>query len=123
VFEFFIAARLADLVVSLRAINSRETGQKPRTNTLMHVGGDYHNIVGGDITSKQNLEYNLRYGVKQELLKSESHCLEIESCLVCLLQEVYPEISREKSAGISSGLEQHPHRLECSRESTNAELQ
>jgi mannonate dehydratase len=30
----------------------------------MHVGGDYHNIVGGDITSKQNLEYNLRHGVK-----------------------------------------------------------
>jgi hypothetical protein len=28
------------------------TGQKPRTNTLMHVGGDYHNIVGGDITSR-----------------------------------------------------------------------
>ena len=30
----------------------------------MHVGGDYHNVVGGDITSKQNLEYNLRHGVK-----------------------------------------------------------
>jgi len=31
----------------------------------MHVGGDYHNIAGGDITSKQNLEYNLRHGVKR----------------------------------------------------------
>jgi D-mannonate dehydratase len=31
---------------------------------LMHVGGDYHTIMGGDITSKQNLEYNLRHGVK-----------------------------------------------------------
>ena len=30
----------------------------------MHVGGDYHSVVGGDITSKANLEYNLRYGVK-----------------------------------------------------------
>src|SRR5260370_32807315 len=38
--------------------------QKPRENTLMHVGGDYHNIVGGDITSQQNLEYSLRHGVK-----------------------------------------------------------
>jgi hypothetical protein len=35
----------------------------------MHVGGDYHNIVGGDITSKQNLEYSLRHGVKH--LKAE----------------------------------------------------
>src|SRR6266571_2106313 len=38
--------------------------QKSRKNTLMHVGGDYHSILGGDITSKQNLEYNLRHGVK-----------------------------------------------------------
>jgi hypothetical protein len=38
--------------------------QKPRNNSLMHVAGDYHSILGGDITSKQNLEYNLRHGVK-----------------------------------------------------------
>ena len=38
--------------------------QKPRKNTLMHVGGDYHCVAGGDITSRQNLEYNLRHGVK-----------------------------------------------------------
>ena len=37
---------------------------KPMKNTLMHVGGDYHSIAGGDITSKQNLEYNLRHGAK-----------------------------------------------------------
>ena len=30
----------------------------------MDVGGDYHSVAGGDITSKQNLEYNLRHGVK-----------------------------------------------------------
>jgi mannonate dehydratase len=33
----------------------------------MHVGGDYHSIAGGrnaDMTSKANLEYNLRHGVK-----------------------------------------------------------
>jgi mannonate dehydratase len=36
----------------------------PRRNTLMHVGGDYHSVAGPGITSKENLEYNLRYGVK-----------------------------------------------------------
>ena len=46
------------------ANNSLAAEQEPLKNTLMHVGGDYHNIVGGDITSKQNLEYNLRHGVK-----------------------------------------------------------
>ena len=30
----------------------------------MHVGGDYHSVLRDDITSKQNLEYNLRHGVK-----------------------------------------------------------
>ena len=44
--------------------NSLAAAQKPRKNTLMHVGGDYHSVAGGDITSKQNLEYNLRHGVK-----------------------------------------------------------
>jgi hypothetical protein len=40
---------------------------KPRKNTLMHVGGDYHSVAGGphaDMTGKANLEYNLRHGVK-----------------------------------------------------------
>jgi len=36
----------------------------PRRNTLMHVGGDYHSVAGSGITSKENLEYNLRYGVR-----------------------------------------------------------
>jgi len=30
----------------------------------MHVGGDYHSVAGSGITSTENLEYNLRYGVK-----------------------------------------------------------
>ncbi len=30
----------------------------------MHVGGDYHSVAGSGISSKENLEYNLRYGVK-----------------------------------------------------------
>ena len=44
--------------------NSLAAEQKPQRNALMHVGGDYHIIAGDDITSKQNLEYNLRHGVK-----------------------------------------------------------
>lgn len=57
---------LVAMGVAARSIprNDLEAPQEPRKNTLMHVGGDYHNIVGGDITSKQNLEYNLRHGVK-----------------------------------------------------------
>jgi mannonate dehydratase len=35
-----------------------------RKNTLMHVGGDYHSVAGSGISSKENLEYNLRHGVK-----------------------------------------------------------
>ncbi len=38
---------------------------------------------------------NLSYRRVNQLLKSKSHCVEIESCLVCLLQEVYPEIPRK----------------------------
>ncbi|MEK7408427.1 MAG: mannonate dehydratase [Acidobacteriota bacterium] len=30
----------------------------------MHVGGDYHSVAGPGIASRENLEYNLRYGVK-----------------------------------------------------------
>ena len=36
----------------------------PKKNALMHVGGDYHGVAGAGITSQENLEYNLRYGVK-----------------------------------------------------------
>jgi mannonate dehydratase len=30
----------------------------------MHVGGDYHSVAGPGPTSRENLEYNLRHGVK-----------------------------------------------------------
>jgi hypothetical protein len=36
----------------------------PRKNTRMHVGADYHVIEGDGITSRENLEYNLRFGVR-----------------------------------------------------------
>ncbi len=44
-----------------------QTARTPRKNPWMHVGGDYHSVAGGrgaDITGKENLEYNLRHGVK-----------------------------------------------------------
>ena len=43
---------------------SAQAPRAPRKNTLMHVGGDYHSVAGSGITSRENLEYNLRYGVK-----------------------------------------------------------
>jgi mannonate dehydratase len=37
----------------------------PRRNTKIRVGGDYHTTIGdGGPTSKQSLEYHLRFGVK-----------------------------------------------------------
>ena len=36
----------------------------PKKNLKMHVGSDYHVIQGPAIFSKENLEYNVRFGVK-----------------------------------------------------------
>jgi mannonate dehydratase len=41
-----------------------QVARGPLRNTLMHVGGDYHSVAGAGITSRENLEYNLRHGVK-----------------------------------------------------------
>ena len=49
------------------APSSASAAPPPRKNTLMHVGGDYHYVAGGqgaDITGKANLEFNLRHGAK-----------------------------------------------------------
>jgi mannonate dehydratase len=35
-----------------------------RQNSFMHVGGDYHSVAGSGITSRENLQFNLRYRVK-----------------------------------------------------------
>jgi hypothetical protein len=43
------------------------TGQNSRTNTLMHVGGDYHNIVGGDIAGHTVLRRDLSGSHAQSL--------------------------------------------------------
>jgi mannonate dehydratase len=45
----------------------------PRRNTLMHVGGDYHSVAGPGISSKENLEYNLRYGVRHLTAQIRKH--------------------------------------------------
>src|SRR5713226_6484596 len=57
----FVGASLAG---SLAPAVSAKAPRPPRKNTLMHVGGDYHSVAGSGITSKENLEYNLRYGVR-----------------------------------------------------------
>ena len=44
----------------------------PRKNSLMHVGGDYHSVAGQRITSRANLEYNLRYGVKHLTVQAKN---------------------------------------------------
>jgi mannonate dehydratase len=36
----------------------------PKKNTLHHVGGDYHCIMGDHWTSKENIDFHHRYGVK-----------------------------------------------------------
>ncbi len=41
-----------------------QVARAPKKNILMHVGGDYHSVAGAGITAKENLEYNLRHGVK-----------------------------------------------------------
>jgi len=51
---------------------SAQGSRTPRKNTLMHVGGDYHSVVAPGITSRANLEYNLRYGVKHLTVQAKN---------------------------------------------------
>ncbi len=46
---------------------------RARSNALMHVGGDYHSMTGPSITAKENLEYNLRCGVKHLTAQVRKH--------------------------------------------------
>jgi mannonate dehydratase len=59
----FAASGLIPLAAAAQSV------RKPRRNTLMHVGGDYHSVAGSGITSKENLEYNLRHGVSHLTLQ------------------------------------------------------
>ena len=58
-----LTSSFAPAAVAAQQQNTR----RPRKNSEMHVGGDYHSVAGGpgaDITGKANLEYNLRHGIK-----------------------------------------------------------
>src|SRR5213594_2367553 len=55
----------AAIAAALAGPAAASAAQALRKNALMHVGGDYHSVAGrSGITSKENLEYNLRHGVK-----------------------------------------------------------
>jgi mannonate dehydratase len=63
--EFGKRVLAGSIASGLAAGSAVAQGARPaRRNTLMRVGGDYHSIAGGNIASKENLEYSLRYGVK-----------------------------------------------------------
>src|SRR3954464_12696131 len=59
-----MAATVGAASIGKRANLAATPPRTARRNTLMHVGGDYHSVAGGRITSRENLEYNLRHGVK-----------------------------------------------------------
>ena len=63
--ELLRGAMAAGMAGSLARGTTQAQGLRaPRKNTLMHVGGDYHSVAGAGFTSKENLEYNLRFGVR-----------------------------------------------------------
>jgi hypothetical protein len=57
----------AGVAGSVTPFDATAAPPRARKNTLMHVGGDYHYVAGGegaDITGKANLEFNVRHGAK-----------------------------------------------------------
>jgi mannonate dehydratase len=67
----FSAKAAATMAASMAPAGSAPAA--PRRNTLMHVGGDYHSVVGGsnaDMTSRDNLEYNIRHGVNHLTIRA-----------------------------------------------------
>jgi mannonate dehydratase len=64
--EKLVSSALGTCIVGPRAVETA-SGQGLRNakkNALMHVGGDYHSVAGSGITCKENLEFNLRHGVR-----------------------------------------------------------
>jgi mannonate dehydratase len=62
-----VGASIIGAVESEAALAQGSHSLKPKKNPLMHVGGDYHSVAGGpraDMTAKENIEFNLRHGVK-----------------------------------------------------------
>lgn len=62
--KFVRSAIGASLIGASAPRDASAQAVRPMKNTLMHVGGDYHSVAGSSITSRRNLEYNLRYGVR-----------------------------------------------------------
>src|SRR6267154_1628397 len=59
-----VATGIARAATALAAAGqAQEEVTIPRKNTMMHVGADYHVAEGGGVMSRENLEYNLRFGV------------------------------------------------------------
>jgi mannonate dehydratase len=58
------SAGMAGTAIPEIAAGQTKTTRVPRKNTKMHVGADYHVVAGDSITGRENLEYNLRFGVK-----------------------------------------------------------
>ena len=59
-----VGAALGSFTDAAPAFGQPQKKLAPKRNTKMHVGADYHVIEGKTLTSKENLEYNLRFGVK-----------------------------------------------------------
>jgi mannonate dehydratase len=58
-----VATGIARAATALAAGQAQKRATIPRKNTMMHVGADYHVAEGGNVMSRENLEYNLRFGV------------------------------------------------------------
>ena len=60
-----VGAALGSLAGTGTSIAQEQRPLTPRKNLKMYVGGDYHNVEGGPSrTTRENLMYHLRYGVK-----------------------------------------------------------
>ena len=59
-----VGATLGSFTDAAPAFGQPQKKFMPKRNTKMHVGADYHVIEGKTLTSKENLEYNLRFGVR-----------------------------------------------------------
>src|SRR5689334_10225400 len=59
--ERFVAGAIAAGIARPACLDAAPAHRK---NTVMHVGADYHSVAGSGISSKENLEYTLRHGVK-----------------------------------------------------------
>ena len=93
-----------------------EAAQEPRSGAAIHRLDEPTRLSLGMVASPQEPPSvspgKAIVAPPRGLLKRERHCLEIKSRFVCLLQEVYTEISLEEFAGFGSGFQQDPRRAD-----------